>query len=145
MLRLEIMAQGENASTEKSIICLGCARVVPPEVDFCPHCGAPLSPTSTTDPYKSVFAEGQMYWRLTHAPMKPIVMVGFGLLLVAIVPVMMFMLWSEITDDSHSFLQRILEALGPMIGMGLSGVLAIKVIQNFRKHRNSGRDQYKNK
>jgi hypothetical protein len=132
------MPQNENPETEKSILCLGCARVVPKDADFCPHCGAPLSSTSTTDPYKSVFAEGQMYWRLTHGPLKPIVIVGFAMLFAVNVTTMVYIGWRELTYSPSGFTEKCLNALLLTASSALSVALAVAVIRNYRRQKKSG-------
>src|SRR5260221_6972590 len=84
----------ENELDEEELItCMGCGRIVPNYVHFCPHCGTPLSSLSTIDPYKRAFAAGNMYWRgADGAPGANLifwVMVMFGVLAL---PVVLFLL-----------------------------------------------------
>ena len=129
------MPETEEPAIEKSIICSGCARVVPEEVDFCPHCGAPLSGTSTTDPYKTVFARGQMYWRLTHGPITPMVMVGCFLLFLSIVPIMAYALWYVAAGFPGGSFERYLLLLVPTVYLAVNVALAVKVVRNYRRQK----------
>ena len=134
-LRFDVMPETEEPAIEKSIICSGCARVVPEEVDFCPHCGAPLSGTSTTDPYKTVFARGQMYWRLTHGPMTPIVMVGCVLIFLATVPVVAYAFWFEFTEFPGGPFEQYLSFLFLTVYLAVNIALAVKVVRNYRRQK----------
>ena len=132
-----VMPESENPGAEKSIMCLGCTRVVPEEADFCPHCGTPLSGTSTTDPYKRVFATGAMYWRLTHGPTRPIVMVGFALLFLATVPAVAVAFWFELTWFPSGLFERYLTLLFGTVYAAVWIALAVKVVRNHRRQKNS--------
>lgn len=48
-----------------SIVCIGCTAPIPEDASFCPLCGAPMSATATTDPFKRIFAEGYTNRRFT--------------------------------------------------------------------------------
>jgi len=135
------MPENEEPAIENSIMCLGCTRVVPEDVDFCPHCGAPLSGTSTTDPYKTVFARGQMYWRLTHGPITPIVMVGCVLIFLATVLVMAYAFWFELTKSSDGLSERYLTLFAPTVYLALWAAFAVKVVRNYRQQKKSAQPE----
>jgi ribosomal protein L40E len=137
------MQQNADASAEpdKRVICLGCSRVVPPEADFCPRCGTPLSSTSTTDPYKSVFAEGQMYWRLTHGPLPRIVVIGFGLMFCTGLAIAASMLWHQLSDTSVNSSERYVGALLPAASLVLSVGFGVAVGRNYLRQKQSSRQK----
>ena len=114
---------------EAQITCTGCAMPIPEEVDFCPHCGAPLQPTIWFDPYKRIFAEGYVNRRLSFGQPRPwalmtqivivlIVFVSFTILVLSLLP---------------SFRTRTPE-IAAIIGLLLlTGGFAMRMIINFRR------------
>ena len=126
-----------DAALDNGICCLGCARVVPEDADFCPHCGAPLSATSAIDPYKSIFAEGQMYWRLTHAPMNPVLLIGFSLLIGAFLAGSIFAFVTELALAGSDASRSNAVLLWCLVVIALSLTLLIRAVQNFLRQRRS--------
>lgn len=82
-----------------------------------------------------------MYWRLTHGPLKPIVIIGFALLFVVIASSIAFVYWLELRDSAGSFFERYLHALGFTVAVVLPIALAIAVIRNYRRQKKSSRHE----
>ena len=85
------------------------------------------------DPYKRIFAQGQMYWRVTHGPMSPIVVVGLSMLfcltlLLGVCAVVQAVRGTEIETS-----RRVLDILyGGAIAV-VSGMFWYRSYQNFRR------------
>ena len=110
-------------------------------MDFCPHCGTPLSSFSTIDPYKRVFAQGNMYWRLTHGPLSPIVVIGLTLVFGASVLTCGVTFWLIATGTATDWSQKALP-----IGFGaayllLYGAFWYRVYKNYRAQPKRGKDE----
>ncbi|HVM62213.1 MAG TPA: hypothetical protein VMV72_15230 [Verrucomicrobiae bacterium] len=136
--------QDENVIPDagKNIVCLGCARLVPANADFCPHCGAPLSSTSTIDPYKSIFAEGQMYWRLTHAPLSPMAVAGLSVMLCFSILSAVGATVEAIRDTNKDVGERALYFVYGVVGAAISVALWVRICQNFRRQRTPTHGQH---
>jgi uncharacterized membrane protein YdcZ (DUF606 family) len=108
-------------------------------VDFCPHCGAPLSGFSTIDPYKRIAAQGQMYWRLTHEPMSPIVLVGLSLMFGTSLLIGVGVVMQALRDTNTDWTQRVLYIVMGGASAALSIAFWYRVYQNFRRHAKRGK------
>ncbi len=126
---------------DETIVCLGCSRIVPAVVDFCPHCGVPLSPYSTIDPFKRVLAQGHMYWRLTHGPMKLAVTIVFAVLLIGGASVTAYISWKNLEQSAGGFWEQNLQILFLVMSIALPLALVVKAIRNHRRHKRSRLDQ----
>ncbi len=63
---------------DQSPLCINCTKPIPPERDFCPHCGAANGAYCWLDPWKRIFAEGAVYRRLVSRPIPRFVFGTFA-------------------------------------------------------------------
>lgn len=60
-------------------ICTSCGVRQPEPRHLCFECGAPLTPHGSTDPILGIQSRGFAVFQATHAPQKPIVVIGMWL------------------------------------------------------------------
>lgn len=69
----------ENPTEE--IVCPSCMHRNAPIVDFCEQCGAPVGAYTTTDPWKSIGAEGFFFRKALSGPMTGVRLIGVWMVL----------------------------------------------------------------
>jgi len=76
-------------------LCPSCLAPAAANQHFCMKCWTPLTSHAEIDPLGQVYATGDMYWKLTRGPSKPIAMIGFLLIFAPLIIVQLF--WAVIT------------------------------------------------
>jgi hypothetical protein len=76
----EAAAADGNPPQEDIPLCPSCLTPAELNQHFCMKCWTPLTSQAEIDPLGQIYAMGDMYWKLTRGPSKPIVMVGLVLL-----------------------------------------------------------------
>lgn len=129
-------------------LCPSCLTPAELNQHFCIECCAPLTAHAEIDPLGQVYAIGDMYWKLTRGPSKPIAIIG---LMVIAGPLPVFsligaiaLLFALITGELNYLVRGSIDVQGIMwvlvIGLVLLAILSFyallfaKVIRN-RHHR----------
>ncbi len=73
------MADGEQPA-EDIPLCPSCLTPAELHQHFCMNCWTPLTSHAEIDPLGHIYAMGDMYWKLTRGPSKPIAMAGLWLI-----------------------------------------------------------------
>jgi len=126
---------------EELITCMGCGRIVPNYVHFCPHCGTPLSSLSTIDPYKRAFAAGNMYWRVTHGPLSPIVVIGLMVMFGVSALTFVWILSMAVTGTYTDWSQKLVSIGFGVVALALGGAFWYRVFQNYRRQSKRGKER----
>lgn len=113
--------QPKGTEEVPSIICIGCAKPIPEDSDFCPLCGAPIGATVWTDPYKQIFAGGQISRRFTNGRPRKWTMIAEMVIAAVFLPVNILMIVQERT-------------IANLVGMGV--LLSITAAFYYRLVRN---------
>jgi len=126
-------------------LCYSCLTPAKPHQHFCMKCWTPLTSHAEIDPLGRVYAMGDMYWKLTRGPSKPIAVVGFllifaPLLIVQVIGAVAFVVGAF----SHrayfplfrfvTTLDGVLMLLGGLLylaTMFVQGMVLVRVIQNY--------------
>ena len=72
-------AEGKQP-TEDIPLCYTCLTPAKLHQHFCMNCWTPLTSHAEIDPIGRIYATGDMYWKLTRGPSKPIAIIGLFLL-----------------------------------------------------------------
>ena len=129
-------------------LCYTCLTPAKLHQHFCMNCWTPLTSHAEIDPLGQVYAMGDMYWKLTRGPSKPIAMIGFLLissptLILGLVGAVMFVV-EAYRQRAYFPLSRFVTSIDGAI-MLLVGLLylatmfvqmsgLVKVIRNYRHH-----------
>jgi len=76
----EAAAADGNPLQEDIPLCPSCLTPAELNQHFCMKCWTPLTSHAEIDPLGQIYSMGDMYWKLTRGPSKPIAMVGLVLL-----------------------------------------------------------------
>ena len=129
-------------------LCYTCLTPAKPLQHFCMNCWTPLTSHAEIDPLGQVYSMGDMYWKLTRGPSKPIAVIGFLLisgpvLILGLVGAVMFVVGAY-RQRAYFPLSRFVTSIDGAI-MLLGGLLylatmfvqisgLVKVIRNYRRH-----------
>jgi hypothetical protein len=74
-------ANDDEEPQEGIPLCYSCLTPAEPHQHFCMNCWTPLTSHAEIDPLGRILATGDMYWKLTRGPQKPIALIGALVLL----------------------------------------------------------------
>lgn len=146
--RRKAIAANGPPPPEETPLCYSCLTPAKLNQHFCMNCWTPLTSHAEIDPLGSIYARGDMYWKLTHGPTRPMAMIGAFLLvgpLLIGLPFVIIGFASELLSDRSGLRQSGILGLDGIM-MALSGLLVlaseivylsifIKAIGNYCRHR----------
>lgn len=131
------------------MLCSGCARPVPQERHFCPHCGAPMSFYATTAPYERVLSEGYAWRRAASRP-NLIIVIGMWLIwsptlaFCLFVPFMGFYSFATPADLGGQSFKDITIAIPGVLLFGGGGWIAARLLHRVTKAYQEERNRRRN-
>ncbi|MDP6635671.1 MAG: hypothetical protein QGG42_12285 [Phycisphaerae bacterium] len=136
-----------NPPIEDIPLCYSCLTPAKPHQHFCMNCWTPLTSHAEIDPLGRIYAMGDMYWKLTRGPSKPIAMAGLwlivGLPLVIHLVLIVALALTSSYDQSYSLLTELFTTSGGiavfLVGplylayLAVQGMILVKAIRNRRR------------
>jgi len=117
----------ETSNREDTVLCLGCTRAVPRDADFCPHCGAAIGPYCWWDPLKRIYAQGNVYRRLTGGRVRRPALVAALVLVVLFMVMMTLSMLESIRDVEPLVTSRVTTLLTYGFVLVVSGLFTYRI------------------